>query len=299
MKGTLNLKKYDLVLTYTWSVTNDQGICGHTFEVIEYFWTLKDHFNVCILMAEKLTKEEFLIAIKSKYDFSEEELNLILKHTIFHRKPKIVLCNYILFTDGATNKLKNMTLLYKKLFLFACGYLPIKNNEDPKVYVLQDQRIYENAKVNSINYVKKILFRRFKKIGNQKNRTLIYATKNCKHLEEQYYKDLLEKYPEDLLILTNENNKVPFKHNRITQMKLPVPDVFEQFNKYVYTPTERKFDCSSRFIAECKHYGIPFEFNIDYTDIALDTRIHDMNNLKNISLEIDDDIINIFKSLME
>jgi hypothetical protein len=298
MSKIINLKEYELVLTYSWHKNNNQGICGHTFEVIEYFWILKDHFNVCILMADNVTLPEFIVAIKSKYDFSESEIKSITDKIIFKRTPLVVLCNNILFTDGAVNKIDDVKILYNKMFLFSCGYLPIKDNNKEDVYILQDHRVYEKAKVNSIEYVKKMLFSRFKKITSHKNKTLIYATKNCRALDEEYYKKLLRQYDDDFIVLTNEENKIPFYNKRLTQMKLPVVDIFEQFNKYIYTPIERQFDCSPRFIAECRHYGIEVIYDVDYEDKGLEARISDLENISKIMLDENDNIIKILKDKM-
>jgi hypothetical protein len=36
---------YDLWLSYTWS-SNNHGICGHTYEIIDYYYILKNHFKL-------------------------------------------------------------------------------------------------------------------------------------------------------------------------------------------------------------------------------------------------------------
>jgi len=298
MSKIINLKQYDLVLTYSWHKNNDQGICGHTFEVIEYFWLLKDHFNVCILNAEKITLEEYVVAIKSKYNFTDNEIKQITDKIVFSRQPLVVLCNNILFTDGAVNKINETKIIYDNMFLFSCGHLPIKENTKENVYVLQDHRIYERAKVNSIEYIKKILFSRFKEVPTHKNRTLIYATKNCRALNNDYYKALLEKNNDNFLVLTNSENKLTFTDDRITQIEMPVKDIFSEFNKYIYTPIERQFDCSPRFIAECKHYGLGVQYDVDYIDKGLEARIKDLETMSKIELKKDDSIIEIIKSII-
>jgi hypothetical protein len=297
MSVILNLKEYDVVITHRWS-NHHHGICGHTFEVIEYFWTLKDAFNCCILLAERITKEEFVIAIESKYDFTTLEIEYILSRTIFNYLPKLVMAKNMLFTDGSFNTITNLTLIYDNLFLFSCGDKTIKENTNENIFVLQDHRIYDKAKVNSIEYIKKILFSRFKDITKHQNKTLIYATKNCRILSDNYYSKLLSDYTDDFLVLTNEENKLTFTNDRITQIKMPVQDIFEQFNKYIYTPINRQFDCSPRFIAECKYYGLEVIYDVDYNDKGLEARREDLNDLDKITLTKDDDIINIIKSVI-
>jgi hypothetical protein len=59
MPKILNLdNNYDLWLSYTWS-KNNHGICGHTFEVIDYYYILKKHFKVGILIGEDIDWEIF------------------------------------------------------------------------------------------------------------------------------------------------------------------------------------------------------------------------------------------------
>lgn len=40
----------------------------------------------------------------------------------------------------------------------------------------------------------------------------------------------------------------------IHEDKLPVSNIFDRFDTYIYTPTPKSWDCSSRFIPECKFY---------------------------------------------
>jgi len=295
MSRIVNLKNYDLVITYSWH-TNDQGICGHTFEVIEYFWILKDYFNVCILMAENTTIDDFIVAIKSKYNFTEDEIKIITNKIEFHYKPLLLMCNNILFTDGAYERIKLSNIYYKKMFLFSCGYMPITS--DKNIYILQDHRIYKKAKVNSIEYVKKILFSRFKEVNTHKNQTLIYATKNCRKLSVKYYQNLLNNTNDNYIVITNEENKLTFTSPRITQIMMPVKDIFEHFNKYLYTPIDRQFDCSPRFIAECKYYNIEVQYDITYTDKGLEARQSDLEDLSKISLTKNDNIIKIISDII-
>ena len=295
MSKIVNLKKYDLVLTYSWYNNNNHGICGHTFEVIDYFWILKDYFDVCLLIADDISENIFIDAIKSKYNFTEDEVKIIINCTVFSLKPLAVLSSNILFTDGGVKGMKNTSLMYDNMFQFSCGNFDNKYNTLKNVYILQDHRVYEKAKVNSINYVKKILFSKLKKIKSHDERTLIYATKNCRNLSDEYYYSLLNKYEDNFLVITNTENKLSFQSDRITQIEMPVPDVFEKFNKYIYTPIERQFDCSPRFIAECQYYNIEVLYDINYVDKGLEARREDLKHIESISLNSNDEIIQILK----
>lgn len=277
----------DLIITYSWG-SNNHGICGHLFEVIEYFWILKDHFNVKILLAE-IDKPTFEKALLSKYDFSKDELQFIFKRTIFEYKPKILICNNILFTDGGLNQLKGTVIKAEQKIMFSCSKYDI-----PKDWiVLEDHRVYGKRK--SIHYVKKILFSRLKRINNAKNKTMIYMTKNCRSVGDE----VLNEIDGDVLALVNEipQNKLPHIEYKV----VPVENIMEQFQTYVYTPVPRKWDCSNRFIAECLFYGKTVEYkNIDYLDVdtALNVRISDCKDLNLISLKEKDNIIGILKGLL-
>ena len=41
----------------------------------------------------------------------------------------------------------------------------------------------------------------------------------------------------------------------VPECDLPIDNIFNEFDIYIYTPTERNWDCSSRLIPECKFFG--------------------------------------------
>lgn len=41
----------------------------------------------------------------------------------------------------------------------------------------------------------------------------------------------------------------------VPECDLPIDNILEEFDTYIYTPTEKNWDCSSRLIAECYHFG--------------------------------------------
>ncbi len=85
---------------------------------------------------------------------------------------------------------------------------------------------------------------------------------------------------------------------------MPVKNIFEKLNSYIYTPTRDKFDCSPRFIAECRFYNkdvIYHDINENYLkiDTGLQYRKYDIeNDFKSINLEENDDIIEIIQSII-
>ena len=285
---------YDLWLSYSWS-NNNHGICGHTYEVIDYYHILKDYFKVGILLAEDIDWNMFEKSIVSKYDFNDDELIDIKQNTIFADRPTVVTGKNILFTDGGIVNNAHKTLLFDNVLYFACGNKQIKDNDDENTWILQDSRVYEPVKQNGIDYRKKILFNRLKKIRPSKNRALLYATKNCRSITdfEQY-----KQYGDVLAIV----NVLPNAVKGIEFALPPIDNIFEQFTTYIYTPVERRWDCSPRFIAECKYYGKQVVYhNIDYWDVdhGLRVRKEDIdNNFDSLRLESTDEIVTILKQII-
>ena len=114
---------------------------------------------------------------------------------------------------------------------------------------------------------------------NIEERVLIYITGNCRSLadlkeyeEQNTIKDIIDAYPTgcDLLLIgTNHKDNIILqtlivslkKENShinieiIEEDNLPVKDFHNRFDTYLYTPTEKNWDCSSRLIRECQAYG--------------------------------------------
>jgi len=288
MSAIVTLGGKDIWLTYSWS-NNNHGICGHTYEVIDYYHILNKHMDVGIVLCEDIDRDMFKAAIEAKYDFTEEEVEDILWNTRFFKRPKMIRAEKILFTDGGIVNMNNVTLLCDKIYYMACGNREVKDNDKDNVYILQDDRVYEPVKKNGIHYVKKILFDRIKKPEKTDNRVLVYGTKNCRNVDD--YKPL-QKYG-NLLIVTNEENRP----KGLVSVVPPIDNLFEQFNTYLYTPIARKWDCSPRFLAECKYFDKEVIFHdIDYwdEDHGLRVRWDDIqNNFESLYLTDDDPLIKI------
>lgn len=288
---------YDLWLSYSWS-GNNHGICGHIFEVIDYFHILSKKIKVGILLAEKYNWKIFEKCIESKYCFDEKELKHIKENTFFVDKPSLVTGKNILFTDGGVTNLKKVTLLFDNILHFACGNKDIKYNNKLNTWILQDDRVYEPVKVNGINYKKKILFHKLKTLKKIENNFLVYATKNCRSVSD--FKPL-SKYSDNIIVITNEENKLS-NMKGFSFLIPPVEDLFEKFSTYIYTPIERKWDCSPRFIAECKYYQKKVIFhNIDYwhIDKGLYWRNWDIeNDFNSLFLNENDEIFSILEKII-
>lgn len=289
---------YDLWLTYSWSA-NNHGICGHVFETIDYFYILTKYFKVGILFAEDISWDVIERAIRSRYNFSDDEVQNVKINSFFNNRPRVVYGKNILFVDGGVLNTSGLILCFDNIFYFACGNKEVKDNNKDNVYILQDDRVYESVKKNGINYKKKILFDRLKTITNSEDNLLIYITKNCRRFVDF---DELKQYEKPVLAITNEKNTSTVCVEGITFVTPPIENLFERFTTYVYTPISRKWDCSPRLIAECKYYNKNVIYhNIDYWDIdrGLYWRKWDIeNDFPGISLKENDDIITILQNII-
>jgi hypothetical protein len=288
---------YDLWLTYSWS-NNNHGICGHTYEVIDYFYILKKHFKVGILLCEDIDWNTFERSIRSKYNFNDSELKEYKAHTVFIKRPSLLKGRNIMFTDGGIVNTQSITLLFDNVLFFACGNKEIKDNAKNNVWILQDNRVYAPVAVNGVDYKKRILFDKLRSVTATSTAHLVYATKNCRNFNN--YQELLQ-YSDNILAITNEENK-PQPISGITFVTPPVDDIFEKFGTYIYTPVERKWDCSPRFIAECKYYNKQVIYhNIDYwhEDLGLYWRKWDIDNdFESLFLKDDDSIVDVIRNII-
>lgn len=294
----LDQENYDLWLSYSWSRL-DHGVCGHVFEVVEYYFFLKNYYRVGILIGDGIKQDDFIKLVKEKYDVEDCEIETMKQNLIFENRPLIVRGNNILFTDGGIKALSEVTLFFDKIFYFACAEFDITHNQNPNVFVLQDERIYKKC-YNGIHYVKKILFSKYKKISKKSvNVNLLYGTASCRNISIEMYKDLLETYPEDFICLTNKVNRPKNLPERLKFLEMPVSNLFEKFDTYIYTPVAQRFDCSPRFIAECKFYNKRVIFHkIDYwdEDKGLYWRNWDVeNNFESLFLDKADSMLSILK----
>jgi hypothetical protein len=82
----------------------------------------------------------------------------------------------------------------------------------------------------------------------------------------------------------------------------PIEDLFNKFHVFVYTPVPRHWDCSPRFIAECKWYNKTVIYEgIDYLaeDHGLRWRQHDIEyDFESLQLKDDDEIISIIRNII-
>lgn len=317
MSSIHSLIDYDLCISTSWSNPDikdapEHGISGHTFEMIEYFWYIRKYINCCLLWTETMDNKTLKNILETKYNFDDNEINIILSHSVFIYKPKLLRVNNILMVDGNINK--NNLLIYKHLFIFSCGN---KNNHlilDEKITILQDYRIYDQGP-RTLDYTKKILFNRLNWVKEPDKTSLLYLTTNCRFFDIievreciNYYDNVFKLIPgRKWLIATNNTKLYKELENEynLEVVELPIENFQNKFDHFVYTPLIRKFDCSNRLLAECKYFNkMTNMYNIDYEylkeDVGLQTRLDDINYLERIDLNQAnrDVIINILRDRM-
>lgn len=162
---------------------------------------------------------------------------------------------------------------------------------------LQDYRVYgKNKHFKSIDYVKKLPFKFYKQaISPNKNIGMMYVTYVCRKVTpeviEQYHKK--SKCSHTLLVVPYklpEYDTIP----NVTQIEAPLDNFFDKFDMYIYTPINRKFDCSPRLVTECFMYNKIVYKDLDYYDIGLETRYKDcLDDINKLNLTENDDILKI------
>ena len=318
----LNLdKSYDIYITMTWNIPtgynrrSNHGISGHIYEMVEYYLLLNENnIKAGLLICEDLDWSILEKAITTKYDLPVNTIEQIFKDTIFSDRPTIVRGKNILFTDGSfwNNIISSgIKLIFDNIFSFKCLNTEIHSNLPYKnIILLQDQRVYAEDKDIAIDYKKKIKFENYKKIKSvTTNTALLYITSNCRKICDDYLLDIIIDCGFDnYIVLSDKSNDYRLKFEHLTHVKfldMPVEDIFEKFDTFIYTPTYMGnidngfFDCSPRFIAECKFYDkdvIYYGINNEYLgiDTGLKYRKYDIeNNFKSIFLDKNDNIIDI------
>lgn len=308
MSNIVQIDEYDLILSQTWQTgsTITHGISGHLFEIIDYYMILKNHFNVGIAFFESfLSWDKIEKSIRNKYEFTEEEILDIKSVMGFYEEPSLVRCKNILFVDGDIINLQHQTIIADNILCFACGDKSLQEHTKDNMWVIQDERVYPKC-LNGINYKKKVLFDRIKRPEKSDDGFLLYLTTNCRFMAIEQLILMIAKYGKDkkYKIITNDTNYYDvFGKDNIKILEAPIENIYEQFDTYVYTPVERKMDCSPRMIAECKYLQKEvLYYKIDYLDEdrGLYWRKWDIeNDFDSLFLRDGDEIIEIIQKIID
>lgn len=299
----INIKNnYDVILTYSPIIE----VTGHIFECFDYYLYLRQYCNVGVLFFNSLNIKSLEVLWNSKYniDFSIIKPNLLFLNLndIKSTKQNIIKFNSntkVLITDGNILEFEynKIFLATKKLYGFLCQDTQYNLKMHKSITYLQDYRIYgKNPQYKSINYIKKIPFKFYKKtISPNKNIGMIYVTYVCRKVEpkiiEQYHKK--SGCSKSFLIVPYKLPEYDIIEN-VEQVEAPIENLFDKFDTYIYTPINRKFDCSPRLITECFIHNKKVFKDLDYYDIGLETRYNDcINNLEQLNLKENDKILEI------
>jgi len=305
MSKILDLKKYDLIFTTSFFYTH--GVSGHLYELIDYYYICSTNgINCAILLADGVTKDIFQTAITNKYNFDDQELKTILDNTIECHQPKIIITNNICIVDGSW-RLLSCTIYANNAFLLRCSeddFTYFSNSKSIKnSHIMQDFKLYperfEDLNVHVVNYIKKILWSRYKIPRKVQSLTgLLYLTTNCRALTLDDVKNIIDKQIcANYLIVTN-NPKLysSIVSETVSVEKAPVTDIFERFDTYIYTPTDLQKDCSPRFIVECAVFGKDVVYEIDYTALGVERRKQDIaDDLAKLELTNSDEFVSYVK----
>lgn len=295
MSKIANLKEYDIVLSYSFGYS--QRVCtGHLFECIEYWYILKNHYNVGIMIGDCVDFENIISNILNKYTFTSNEIEMLLDSIHIYDNPNIVMGNKLLLVDGNFKRLKDKFLRFDKIYAFPCG---VRNESDypENVTIFGDARIYNFKRSNFVDYKKKMLLSHLKvEHSTLEYDYMMYLTEGPRYLSNSDILNIIESKSGTFVIYTDY--EINIKHPRLTVEKAPVENIWK-FKTYLYTSIERKFDCSPRFIVECKMNGLDVEYDLNYEifeDKGLWARFVDLSeSLERIQLNEDDFIIHLLK----
>jgi hypothetical protein len=277
----VDLKKYDLVFTTSFECPH--GVSGHLYEMIDYFYICStNNINSCILLTDTTSKELFALAVKEKYNFTEQEFNHMLEHTIECPVPKIIMANNICVVDGSW-RFGSCVIYTDNIFLLRCSEVEFERFHNHKTikqtHLMQDFNLYperfEQLNINVVHYIKKILWSKYKQPKQVKTNTaLFYLTTNCRALPPNDIEALINKHEfEHYLVVTNDIDMyASLEADDVSVVSAPVSGLFEKFDAYIYTATPLKADCSPRFIVECAVYNKDVIYEIDYMDPGVKQR---------------------------
>lgn len=294
--------------------------CGHLFECIEYYYLFKSTYvpelgrtilPSIYLAYDNFTKEDLREILESKYSFSSVDIENLLEDT--HIEPIDSFCSKKIhnFLGAKTTvfveahdltRMSNLNMLVSSnnsvALRCAVAEDEFKNIEVRfnKFKIFQDFRVY-GKRLHSFetkHHVKNVLFNKLKLYKSLAvNSAFIYISTDCRDLSKEYLSGVLEKYSNFDKVYVSVLNKDIFKdleNDKFVFLVPPIKDFHSLFDTMVYLPVGRKFDCSSRLVAECAYYNKEVIYHeIDYQDRGLDVRKFDVSTgLNNLQLNIRD-----------
>ena len=274
--------KCDILITYIKKPHPEYSktLSGHFFEVFDYYFLLKSKYNVKVWLPDVKQSDirRVKVIITTRYTLEFEWNDLIIGDFNLIKVPVVLCvdnCYYYM-------RLYRNDFICDKFYGFACGDAKFLAGFEPEnITLLADSRIYDFNKFNcnAIDYAKKV-WPHIRRISNPQNRAFAHITKSCKSVSPELLSELIMREP-NICIYSDY-----LEHPNAT--KEPILNF--DFTKFIYTPIERKFDCSNRLVVECHIFGIPVEYWIQYTDKALELR---RQNPSEFILHEDDAILSL------
>lgn len=300
-------KTYDVILTHS----PIYEITGHIFECFDYYLFLRQFYKVGIIFFDGLDIERLKTAFESKYgvEFDSIRGDIIFIKLDPNNKSYMTISfgnkTTVILTDGHIKSLnhRKIILATKRLFGFLCEYDEFeKCTFNKNITYLADYRIYGKPRFfNSVDYVKKIPFKFYKKISHCRNNVgMMYTTFVCRKVSADIIQQShdMSGCKQSILVVPYKTNEYSFLRD-IKQVVAPVQNFMEQFDTYIYTPVSRHFDCSPRLMTECFLYGKKVIPNISYADdVGFNVRYNDcINNIQSLILSNNDAILDIIKNI--
>lgn len=297
---------YDVVLTFS-PITE---ITGHIFECFDYYLFLRNYYRVGILFLGSIPEEKLKKAFNDKYIFDYDDIRkdiVVVEHEDLKAKKMFTFGKdtVVLLCDGNIQQLQlyGIHLICKTLLGFLCAekeesYVRSGSHYRNIVY-LKDYRIYQkNEFFRSVDYVKKLPFKYYKRFNRDYDNTgMMYVTYACRKITPQVIQEYHEMSGCSKTMLV-----VPYKLPEyegifdVEQVEAPVENLFGKFDTYIYTPVQRKFDCSPRLVTECFLHGKKVLINLNYVDLGLQTRYNDCTrDLESVNLREGDAILEIIE----
>ena len=289
-------------------------ICGHTYEVMDYHLLLRDNnIESKIVLFDKVDQEKIFKAYKDKYQLYENfEKNIEFRKYKFNSKNRIIGNDIWIITSGFDYGFEyNTEFLVKKIISFECSEHNYQNLiKQSNFILLRDPRLVHKKILgkNVFDYNKKIYFQKYKLQRNDisKNsaaKILVYVNNNLKDLNIKMLEEIKK-------ISINENKSILFvsgtelnndqikKYEKYGELKIaPVKNIFTLFDVFIYTENNRNYDCSPRFIAECKFYNKKI-ISLVKNDIGALARIDDIKNFNKINLNNNDLFLKLINQMI-
>lgn len=298
MSKILDLTDYDIVFTTSYEVTH--GLSGHLYEEIEYHYTaLQNGLKSVLLLSDGTTTEMLKAAVTDKYTFTEKELEQFFDNVIECAVPKLIRANDICVVDGSA-QFNDAPVYCNNVYLLRCSQTDFSKFTNAKnikqVHLLQDFLVYddryENENIIVVDYVKKILWDKYKQPKDTITDTaLFYLTTNCRGVSVESIQKIIDRQEHNsyTIITNNIDLYSPLEADNVSVINGPVKDIFDQFDTLIYTPTGKSFDCSPRFIVECEIFGKQVQYEIDYEDRGITARRnHIQDDINSLHLNTND-----------